>query len=316
LDRKSGKIEHKHFYHLTDYLRPGDVLVFNDTKVMKARLIGKKETGGRIEVFLLKKENALAGGEIWQCLIGGKGKKEGLHIQFGKGFQGIAVSRNNDGTWEVAFNKKGGEFQKAIGKIGHTPLPPYIKRKDIKADEKAYQTIYANPKKSGSVAAPTAGLHFTGSLMKKLKKKGVRFEYLTLHVGLGTFAPVKVNDIRKHKMHSEYVEINKETMKSLMDAKKRGQRIIAVGTTSARALEAAAGKKKTDGFSGWVDIFIYPGYKFKAIGAMVTNFHLPKSTLLMLVSALGGKKKIDKAYREAVSEGYRYFSYGDAMLIV
>ncbi|MFA6171484.1 MAG: tRNA preQ1(34) S-adenosylmethionine ribosyltransferase-isomerase QueA [Patescibacteria group bacterium] len=322
LSRKTGKIIHRHFYDLPDFLRSGDVLVFNNSKVMKARLYGRKETGGKIEVFLLRKIRSEKSGEIWQCLLGGTRKKEGLCVRFGKGFSCEIKSRNAGGTWEAAFNKKGKEFQAAVEQIGHMPLPPYIKRKDLKTDEMSYQTIYADSKKTGSVAAPTAGLHFTPGLLKKLEKKGIKFEYLTLHVGLGTFAPVKAKDVKKHKMHSEWAEVSAKTIKSIVSARKEKRRVIAVGTTSVRTLEAAFASAQEEKFSGlpagqagWVDIFIYPGYKFKAIDGMITNFHLPKSTLLMLVSALAGRKDIGLAYRAAVKKNYRFFSYGDAMLI-
>ena len=316
LDKKTGWIEHKHFYDLPEFLTKGDVLVFNDTKVMRARLIGRKETGGKVEVFLLKKEKTFKLGEIWQCLIGGPRRKEGLVVDFGKNLKAKVIKRNGDGTWQVEFNQKGKKMSEFVEKVGHMPLPPYIKRPDEKIDEKSYQTIYADQKKSGSVAAPTAGLHFTDGLMKKLKARGVQIEYLTLHVGLGTFAPVKEENIKKHKMHAEWVKISAKTARNLIRAKKEGKRIVAVGTTSVRTLEAAMAKAKNKSYSGWVNIFIYPGYKFKAVDGMITNFHLPKSTLLMLVSALAGKNKIDRAYREAINCDYRFFSYGDAMLLL
>lgn len=317
------KIEHKRFYDIADYFKQGDVLVLNNSKVFPARLIGKKErTGGKIEVFLL---NALRGvlplknkGNTWNCLLGGHGRKEGLKIRFGKKLRCEVKKNNNDGTWEVKFNLSVKKMMEVIEKIGHTPLPPYIKRpasKENAKDKKDYQTIYANKNKFGSAAAPTAGFHFTSRLIKKLKKKGVQFEYITLHVGLGTFSPVKEEDIRKHKMHPEWAEISRQTTERILKAKKEGRRIIAVGTTSARALESALNKKGRNGFSGWVNIFIYPGYKFKIIDALITNFHLPKSTLLMLVSAFAGKKNIKKAYETAVRRKYRFYSFGDAMLI-
>jgi len=378
LAKRTGRIEHKHFYDILDYLKPGDVLVLNNSKVMPARLIGKrKETGGKIEVFLLRKKVFIApyikkernplnpclrrqapfeggqyrGGNIWQCLLGGKRRREGLEVKFNRGLECRVVKDNKDGTWEIKFNKSGKEFMKIVNKIGLTPLPPYIKRATKRcrtpyrvSDTLDYQTVYADDQKIGSVAAPTAGFHFTPALLKKLKKKGVQLEYVTLYVGLGTFAPVKVNDITKHKMHAEWMEVDKKTIANLYLAKSENRRIIAVGTTSVRTLETIFSQiayRKSPivnkssisyslcdmrygirdaryvicDYSGWTDIFIYPGYKFKIIDALITNFHLPKSTLLMLVSALAGKRNIDKAYRRAIKKKYRFYSYGDAMFI-
>ncbi|MDD5527443.1 MAG: tRNA preQ1(34) S-adenosylmethionine ribosyltransferase-isomerase QueA [Patescibacteria group bacterium] len=355
LDKKTGKIEHKHFYDIIDYLHAGDVLVLNNSKVIPARLWAKKkETGGKVEVLLHKKLSA----NTWQCLLGGK-VKEGLVLSFRpsaprasgeiafdeqerdpsaglgmtkKGELSAKILKNNhDGTWDLKFNKSGVALMKMIEKIGEVPLPPYIlkqiknkkeKRKN-NFDKSRYQTIYADDKKTGSVAAPTAGLHFTPELLKKIKKKGVKILEITLYVGMGTFAPVKTENILEHKMHAEWVEINRRAINQLrikkeeLRNKKNKGRIIAVGTTSCRSLEAcwknlpSAGKD----FKSWVDIFIYPGYKFKIVDAMITNFHLPKSTLLMLVSALAGKKNIDRAYTEAIKKKYQFYSYGDAMLI-
>ena len=328
LDRKTGQTEHKHFYDLPDYFKKGDVLVLNNSRVFPARLIGKrKKTGGKIEVFLHKKLR----GSLWQCLVGGSRKREGLEVEFRQGLECILEKDNEDGTWEVRFSKKADEMMESVEKIGQVPLPPYIKRfkrrptslktSDVFSDKRDYQTIYADSKKIGSVAAPTAGFHFTPGLIKKLKAKGVQFEYITLHVGLGTFAPVKEDDIKKHKMQAEYVEVKKDVIKNIARAKKEKRRIIAVGTTSVRTLEAISQKshlvasKPLSGYSGWIDIFIYPGFKFKVVDAMITNFHLSKSTLLMLVSAFAGKQRIDKAYKEAIKKKYRFYSYGDSMLI-
>lgn len=324
---------------------------------MPARLIGKKAaTGGKVEVFLLKKINV----NIWQCLVGGKSKQENLQIEFNGGLRAEILKNNNDGasaslgtgTWNVKFNKSAAEFMKTVKKIGQTPLPPYISSASSEQlRKKQYQTVYAADKKLGSVAAPTAGLHFTERLIKQLKKKGVQFEFITLRVGLGTFAPVKVDDITKHKMHAEWIEISKKTLHNIIKAKSEGRRIIAVGTTSVRTLESVFNKLKiacprmggnwklkirykgnsktkkvnyklTD-YKNWTKIYIYPGYKFKAVDALITNFHLPKSTLLMLVSAFAcaersrsaGSGKIKKVYREAIKQKYRFYSYGDAMLI-
>jgi S-adenosylmethionine:tRNA ribosyltransferase-isomerase len=343
LSKKTGRLKHQHFYDIVDYLQAGDVLVLNNSKVFPARLIGKKkDTGGKIEVLLHQKIR----GNLWQCLIGGKGRREGLEIEFRSGLKGGILKNNKDGTWDVKFNRSGCELTEIIQKIGWAPLPPYIKRKrdsiaSLQNDRDDYQTIYADDKKIGSVAAPTAGFHFTPKLIKKLKAKCVQFEYITLHVGLGTFAPVKVDNITKHKMHAEWVEVKKGVIERIAKAKQERRRIIAVGTTSVRTLEAIFADKTYKGFltplrsvrndtrkrigsySGWVNIFIYPGYKFKVIDAMITNFHLPKSTLLMLVMAFAststsfstGKSVVFRAYKSAIKNKYRFYSYGDAMFI-
>ncbi len=319
LNKKSGAIDNRRFFNIIDYLSPGDVLVVNNSRVFPARLFGKKiPSGGKIELFLHKKISH----KKWECLVGGR-SREGLDVKLNHNLKAKILKNNSDGTWLVEFNKKGREFFSIINKIGHTPLPPYIKQKNKAKDKRSYQTVYADTRKIGSVAAPTAGLHFTRRLLKKIKKHSVQIEYITLHVGLGTFAPVKTNDITKHKMHAEFIEIPSQTIQRLIKAKKNNKRIIAVGTTSVRALEAIFNKNLTikkhfrhrNKIQGWVNIFIYPGYKFKVIDTMITNFHLPKSTLLMLVSAFAGKGKIKKAYQEAVCQQYRFYSYGDAMLI-
>jgi S-adenosylmethionine:tRNA ribosyltransferase-isomerase len=323
LRRIGCQIEHRHFYELVDYLKAGDVLVLNNSKVFPARLLGRKEgTGGRVEVFLLRPVH----GQCWQCLLGGRGCQIGLKIIFRFGLKAEVIKNNGDGTWDVKFNRPKPEMRQIVNRIGQVPLPPYIKRKSAESqkrkDRESYQTVYADEKKVGSVAAPTAGFHFTKRLIRKLKDKGVQFEFITLHVGLGTFAPVKVHDITKHKMHSEWVEVAAKTIKNIIKAKEEGRRIIAVGTTSVRTLEAIAGhilnpqtKVSPHKFQGWVDIFIYPPYRFKLVDAMITNFHLPKSTLLMLVNAFAGRKCIDKSYQCAIKEKYRFYSYGDAMFI-
>ena len=317
LDKKTGKILHRHFFDLPEYLCAGDVLVINNSKVFPARLLGNKETGGKIEIFLLHKIKD----NKWQCLIGGKVKSETL-INFPKKLQAKIIKNNGDQTWEVEFNKTGSGFMKIVEAIGLMPLPPYIKRSEgLKDDKSSYQTVFADKNKVGSVAAPTAGLHFTPALLKKIKKMGVEIVEVTLHVGLGTFATVKTEKIIEHKMHSEFFEIKSAVLKKIVLAKKDGRRVIAVGTTACRTLETL-GQKLADedfklncDFSGETAIFIYPGYQFKIVDALITNFHLPESTLLMLVSALAGKVTIDKAYKTAVKGGYRFFSYGDAMLI-
>jgi S-adenosylmethionine:tRNA ribosyltransferase-isomerase len=352
---RNKKIEHKHFYDLVDYLKKDDVLVLNNSKVFPARLGGKKaETGGKIEVFLLKENPTPTlpferGGSLWQCLVGGKIRRTGQVVKFSKNFQAEILKDNQDGTWEVKFNLSGKEFWQAVDKVGEMPLPPYIKKLEVRSlpvgragnnlerdDKKNYQTVYADENKLGSVAAPTAGFHFTKGLLGKLKKKGVQFEYITLHVGLGSFAPVKVDDINKHKMHSEFVEVDAKTVRNIIKAKSEGRRVIAVGTTSVRTLEALFWKleignwklgrckqvwpdfnrKDFKSISFSTDIFIYPGYKFYVVDAMITNFHLPKSTLLMLVSAMAGQENIRFAYKEAIRKRYRFYSYGDAMLII
>jgi len=325
-DKKTGKIDHKHFYNIVDYFQTGDVLVLNNSKVFPARLIGKKEdSGGKMEVFLLKHKK----GKIWQCLVGGRGARVGLVIKFDKNLKTKVIKDNRDGTWDIGFNKSDSAAMKTIYQIGKVPLPPYVKRSHYfhKNDVVNYQTIFA--KKVGSIAAPTAGFHFTPKILKQLKSKGVKIKFVTLHVGLGTFAPVKVNDIVKHKMHAEWVEVKKDVTKEIIAAKQQNRRVIAVGTTSTRALESVfsqiVSRQQIKDFSGWINIFIYPGYKFKAVDALITNFHLSKSSLLMLVSAfaktpadksaVAGINKIMKVYQEAVEKKYRFYSYGDAMLI-
>ncbi|XOU94268.1 MAG: tRNA preQ1(34) S-adenosylmethionine ribosyltransferase-isomerase QueA [Candidatus Kerfeldbacteria bacterium] len=308
-DKATNVIKHDKFINLDKYLEPTDVLVFNDTKVFPARLFGKKETGGKMEVFLLENRES----KIWKVLIGGKVKQVGLKIIFNKDLSCEVIKKIYDGIWEVRFNKSKKEVMKIAGQIGQTPTPPYVK-KVTKLSE--YQTVYA--KKTGSVAAPTAGFHFTKRLLKKIKSKGIKFEYVTLHVGYGTFQPVKVQDIEKHKIHSEYAEVDKATLARLYKAKNEGRRIVAVGTTSVRVLEAVLKKNKPsklNNFKGWLNIFIYPGYKYKFIDAMITNFHLPESTLLMLISAFIGRDQTLAIYKKAVKLKYRFFSFGDGMFI-
>ena len=310
LDKKTGKTEHHVFREITDYLNPGDCLVLNDTKVIPARLIGvKEETGAKIEVLLLKR----GADDVWETLVKpGKKCKIGTKIVFGEGIlTGEVVDIVEEGNRLIQFHYEG-IFEEILDQLGEMPLPPYITHK-LK-DKNRYQTVYA--KNEGSAAAPTAGLHFTPELLEKVKEMGVNIAHVTLHVGLGTFRPVKVDDVEKHHMHSEFYIVDEDQAKLINDTKKNGGRIISVGTTSCRTLESAAGE---DGIvkagSGWTEIFIYPGYKFKAIDGLITNFHLPESTLLMLVSALAGKEHIMAAYEEAVKERYRFFSFGDAMMI-
>ena len=310
LDKKTGDISHKHFTDIIDYMEKGDTLVLNDTKVMPARLYGvKEETSAAIEVLLLKDE----GNNIWECLTRpAKRIKEGTIVSFGEGkLKAVCIEVLDEGIRKFRLEYKGILYE-ILDELGEMPLPPYIHEKLKNKDR--YQTVYA--KNVGSAAAPTAGLHFTEDLLNKIKNKGVNIAYVTLHVGLGTFRPVNVEDVTKHKMHSEYYVMSKEVADLLNKTKESGHKIVAVGTTSTRTLETITslyGKFKE--CSGWTDIFIYPGYEFKGIDYLITNFHLPKSTLVMLVSALAGKDNIMKAYNEAVKEKYRFFSFGDSMLI-
>ena len=309
LDKETGEITHKHFTDIIDYLDKDDILVLNDTKVMPARLYGvKNETNAVIEILMLKEKNK----DVWECLVKpAKRVKVGTVVKFSDELNAECIGLGEEGIRIFKFNYKG-IFYEILDKLGEMPLPPYIHEK-LK-DKDRYQTVYA--KNIGSAAAPTAGLHFTEDLIEKIKSKGIKMEYITLHVGLGTFRPVNVEDVTKHKMHSEFYQMSKEVANVLNDAKKNHKRIISVGTTSTRTLETIMnlyGEFRE--CSGWTDIFIYPGYKFKAIDSLITNFHLPKSTLIMLVSALAGKENIMNAYKEAVKEEYRFFSFGDSMFI-
>lgn len=311
LDKETGETSHHIFKEIVDYLNPGDCLVINDTKVIPARLIGAREgTGAKIEVLLLKrKEN-----NVWETLVKpGKKARPGTRIVFGEGLLvGEVIDVVEEGNRLIKFEYEG-IFEEILDQLGEMPLPPYITHK--LQDKNRYQTVYA--KHEGSAAAPTAGLHFTPELLDQVKEMGVNIAHVTLHVGLGTFRPVKVDDVEKHHMHSEFYIVEEDQAKLINDTKKNGGRVIAVGTTSCRTLESATGE---DGIvkatSGWTEIFIYPGYRFKCIDALITNFHLPESTLLMLVSALAGKEKIMHAYEVAVQERYRFFSFGDAMMIL
>lgn len=310
LDKKTGEIEHKHFNNILDYLNENDVLVLNDTKVMPARLYGQKEeTNALIEILLLKEKT----NNTWECLVKpAKRVKIGTVVNFGDGILKAKCIEIKDEGIRVFKLIYDGILYEILDKLGEMPLPPYIHEK--LEDKDRYQTVYA--KNIGSAAAPTAGLHFTKELLEKVKEKGITVLYITLHVGLGTFRPVNVEDVTKHKMHSEFYMMSKETAEILNKAKKNNQRIISVGTTTTRTLETIMNLyDKFRECSGWTSIFIYPGYEFKAIDSLITNFHLPKSTLLMLVSALAGKDKIMKAYHEAVKEKYRFFSFGDSMFI-
>lgn len=310
LDKESGEIQHKIFKDIVDYLNPGDCLVINNTKVIPARLMGEKiDTGAVIEVLLLKRREK----NIWEVLVKpGKKARIGAKIQFGGGkLIGTIVDIVEEGNRLIQFEYEG-IFEEILDELGQMPLPPYITHK--LQDKNRYQTVYA--KHEGSAAAPTAGLHFTKELLQQIEEKGVSIASVTLHVGLGTFRPVKEENILEHHMHSEYYCIEQSEADKINNARKNGGRIISVGTTSCRTLESAAAEDGTlQACSGWTEIFIYPGYRFKAIDALITNFHLPESTLLMLVSALAGRENVLNAYREAVEEKYRFFSFGDAMFI-
>lgn len=311
LERHTGKISHRNFTDFPAYLHAGDALVINDTKVIPARLLGKKDGGGAVaEVLLLHRRSA----NEWEALVRpGRRLRLGARIDFGEGeLKAIIREELPDGGRLIQFSYEG-VFEEVLDRLGEMPLPSYIKEKLV--DRERYQTVYA--REAGSAAAPTAGLHFTAELLGKLQEQGIRIVPITLHVGLGTFRPVKVDDIREHTMHSEYYIITPEAADILNETRSNGGKIVAVGTTSCRVLETVSDDAGVvHAGSGWTDIFIYPGYKFKAVDVLLTNFHLPKSTLLMLISALAGRENILAAYQEAVKEEYRFFSFGDAMLIL
>ena len=309
LDRETGKVEHKHFYDIIDRLNPGDCLVMNDSRVLPARLLGKRPTGGAIEVLLLRD----LGNKRWECLVRpGRKMQVGHQVIFGEGeLTATVVEVLETGNRIVEFHYEG-IFLEVLERLGKMPLPPYIKAE--LADQERYQTVYS--KEVGSAAAPTAGLHFTQELLEKVREKGVKTAFVTLHVGLGTFRPVKAEEITEHHMHSELCMLSEETAQILNQTCREGGRIICVGTTSCRTLESLV---NDDGSfraqSKWTEIFIYPGYQFKAVDGLITNFHLPESTLVMLVSAFAGREHVLEAYRQAVENRYRFFSFGDAMFI-
>ena len=310
LDRSTGEVEHRKFRDILEYLNPGDCLVINDTKVIPARLIGSKEgTDAKIEVLLLKrKEN-----DIWETLVKpGKKAKPGTVIRFGDGIlKGTVVDVVEEGNRLIQFSYEG-IFEEILDQLGQMPLPPYITHQ-LK-DKNRYQTVYA--KHEGSAAAPTAGLHFTKELLQEIKDRGVKIAHVTLHVGLGTFRPVKVENVLDHHMHSEFYVVEESEAEKINSTKREGGRVICVGTTSCRTIESASDENGVlKAGSGWTDIFIYPGYRFKILDCLITNFHLPESTLVMLVSALAGREHILNAYQEAIKERYRFFSFGDAMFI-
>ena len=309
LDRNNGEVHHRYFYDIIDYLQPGDCLVMNDSRVLPARLLGHRPTGGAVELLLLKD----LGNKRWECLAKpGRKLQVGQDVIFGNGeLTATIVAVREDGNREVEFHFDG-IFLEVLERLGKMPLPPYIKAE--LADQERYQTVYS--KTVGSAAAPTAGLHFTDELLDKIRLKGVRTAFVTLHVGLGTFRPVKAEDISEHHMHAELCMISEETAQILNETKRHGGRIICVGTTSCRTLESLVNKDGSfEGKSRWTEIFIYPGYRFKAMDALITNFHLPESTLVMLVSAFAGRENVLTAYAEAVNQHYRFFSFGDAMFI-
>lgn len=312
LNKETGSVKHHMFHDLLDYVREGDCLVLNDTRVLPARLFGiKEDTGANIEVLLLKQTQ----GDTWETLVKpAKRVKEGTVISFGDGrLTAVCKETSDQGGRLLEFNYEG-IFYEVLEQLGEMPLPPYIKER--LDDQERYQTVFA--REQGSAAAPTAGLHFTEEMLEQLKEKGVHIAFLTLHVGLGTFRPVSVDDLEEHDMHSEFYQVSEGTAALLNSVREKGGRIISVGTTSTRTLETIATEHngKFVASSGWTNIFIFPGYEFKAIDGMITNFHLPKSTLIMLVSALAGRENVISAYEQAVAEKYRFFSFGDAMLIL
>ena len=309
MSKETGEIEHKHFFDLPDYLREGDCLVLNDSRVLPARLLGCRGSGGGVELVLLRD----LGEGKWECLSRpGRKTKPGTELIFGDGELKATVLEVTEGGNRIVQFRYEGIFLEVLERLGKMPLPPYIKAE--LQDAERYQTVYS--RELGSAAAPTAGLHFTEALLDQIRAKGVKICTVTLHVGLGTFRPVKEDEIEDHEMHSEFCIIPEETARIVTETKKGGGRIVAVGTTSCRTLESFSREDGTlDASSGWTNIFIYPGYRFKCIDALVTNFHLPESTLIMLVSALAGRDKILNAYRTAVEERYRFFSFGDAMFI-
>jgi len=304
LNKDNGSIDHRKFFELPNFLKTGDLLVLNNTRVIPARLYGKRKSGKEAEILLVNKVND----KLWECLV--KNPKHNEVIEFDYGLKGT-LSKNESNLWFIEFLNPADSY---IYKYGKMPLPPYINRRVQESDKISYQTVYAE--KNGAIAAPTAGLHFTAELLKEIKSRGVEIEYVTLHVGIGTFKPVKVENVEDHKMHGEYREISQHTAEAVNRAKSEARRVVAVGTTVVRTLESSVNEKgKVVPQSGQTDLFIVPGFEFKAVDALVTNFHMPRSTLLMLVSAFSSYEIIFKAYQEAIEKGYRFLSYGDAMFI-
>ncbi len=308
LDGESGETAHRQFVDVLDLVAPGDLMVFNDTRVIPARVFGQKESGGKVEVLV---ERVLDRHVVLAHVRASKAPRVSTAIILADGTS-ITVTARKEDLFELTFPEESPALV-VLEKIGHTPLPPYIDRPDMETDRERYQTVYG--KHPGAVAAPTAGLHFDGMLMQKLKDKGVKFGFVTLHVGAGTFQPVRAEDIRQHKMHSELMEVSEEVCNLVKETKQAGKRVVAVGTTSVRCLETATGNGEIAPFQGETNIFIYPSYKYRTVDALITNFHLPESTLLMLVAAFAGYKHTMGAYREAVEQKYRFYSYGDAMFI-
>ncbi len=312
LERESGRWTHRRFGDLADLLNPGDLLVLNNTKVINGRLLGKKESGGKVEVLILDYVKGMRNNSF-ECMVrASKRPKAGSRLFFDRGLE-ADVTAVHAATCQITF---GGSIalEQALDEIGHVPLPPYIERQDNSADRIQYQTVYAREK--GAIAAPTAGLHMTADLLDRLRRQGIGTAFITLHVGYGTFVPVRVDDIRQHRMHAEWFSLDASTAEAINGTKARGRRVVAVGTTSVRTLEFCTDESgRITPQSGMCDLFIYPGYEFKMVDAMITNFHLPQSTLLMLVSAFAGREHVLNAYSEAVRENYRFFSYGDAMFI-
>jgi len=312
LNRSTGEIGEDRFGNIAAHLSPGDLLVMNDTRVIPARIFGHRESGGKVEIFLVRR--TAGDPECWSCLLRASKKfREGQSIILAEGMTAIIGARQGDDSWQIEF--RGIEpFEAWLEREGHIPLPPYLQREDDEQDRERYQTVYART--PGAVAAPTAGLHFTRQLLTGLEGKGIETARLTLHTGLGTFLPVRVERVQEHRIHTEQYSLPKATADAVRAAKARGNKVVAVGTTTARTLEYAADNDGTvRAGDGEADIFIYPGYRFKVVDALVTNFHLPESTLLMLVSAFAGRERVMEAYREAVRRGFRFYSYGDAMLI-
>ena len=309
LNKKTGSMEHRRFYELPELLRSGDCLVLNDSRVLPARLFGKRETGGAVEVVLLRD----LGNGVWECLTRpGRKTRAGTRLIFGDGQLEAVVTGEAGGGNKLLHFEYAGVFLEVLERLGRMPLPPYI-HEELK-DAERYQTVYSRV--AGSAAAPTAGLHFTQELLRAIESRGAELHFVTLHVGLGTFRPVKAADIEEHEMHAEYCEISHDTAVAVSSARREGRRVVAVGTTSCRTLESRAAEDgSVVSYSGFTNAFIYPGYRFRCVDALVTNFHLPESTLLMLVSALAGRENILRAYEEAVREKYKFFSFGDAMLI-
>ena len=304
LDRKTHRIKHDTFWNLTEYLEEGDLLVFNNTKVIPARLYGRKPTGGKVEVVLTDYIKP----DLWKALVGGKKIRKGLVINVADDFSVEVLEHIEEGKFLVKLH--GEEPLKLIDRYGHIPIPPYLKREEEEIDRKYYQTVFAQ--EEGAVAAPTASLHFSEELLEKLEERGVEISFVTLHVSYGTFKPVKVEEVENHYVEPEYVRVPEDTVEKIIKTKERGKKVVAVGTTVVRALETNPFKS----YEGWTELYIYPGFEFKVVDALITNFHLPRSSLLFLVCAFGGKDFVLRAYREAVSKRYRFYSYGDGMLIL